>query len=229
MCQILAFCLRQGFMYYIFTTLNRGTQLLQTRPANAVFQLLISTFFRKKPTFGGAEGVEPVDLTPSAVISKCSFVVQKHAVVMHACTCWGWNESEGSGCWDHELDAKQRQAVGGCGGDGGGVSSPHRRICLPVYVGLCSLSAACDPFADRPQRSLLCRGFHANAASGKTKDEDALGGDQREALFFFFLACCLLCVLKLHGNIETWEKKTLRNNCFWSFSSDFLMRPCCAS
>lgn len=55
-----------------------------------------------------------------------------------------------------------------------GVATHVLSICVHVQ-GLCLFPTPCDLFADRPQCSPLCRGFYANAAGGKTKDEDSLG------------------------------------------------------
>lgn len=45
-------------------------------------------------------------------------------------------------------------------------------VCVPALFFFLSLSLSlCDLFANRPQCSPLRRGFHANAAGGKTKDE----------------------------------------------------------
>lgn len=89
----------------------------------------------------------------------------------HSFNCW-WNRSGVSLLCNTTLDAK-------------GVATYVLSMC--VCVGLCLFSSPCDPFADRPQCSPLCRGFHANAASGKTKDEDSLGLDQRDHCFSLLL------------------------------------------
>lgn len=54
-----------------------------------------------------------------------------------------------------------------------GVATHVWSIC--ACVGPCLFSPPCDLFADRPTCSPFCQGFHANAASGKTKDEDSFG------------------------------------------------------
>lgn len=57
---------------------------------------------------------------------------------------------------------------------GQGVATHILSICT-CYAGPCLFSPPYDLFADRPQCSPLCGGFHANAAGGKTKDEEQLG------------------------------------------------------
>lgn len=64
---------------------------------------------------------------------------------------------------------------------GQGVATHFLSICM------CSFPLLYDLFADRPQCSPLCRGFHANADGGKTKDEEQLGSRENTALVSHFL------------------------------------------
>lgn len=90
----------------------------------------------------------------------------------------------------------------------GGSGRGHTSFKVFVCVGLCLFSSPCDPFADRPQCSPLWRGYHANAASGETKNEDSLGFDQRHhcfSLVLVLLSACSEAHILYRDGIEGWR------------------------
>lgn len=100
-----------------------------------------------------------------------------------------WNRSGVSLLCNTALDVK-------------GVATHVLSIC--ACVDLCLFSSPCDLFADRPQCSPLCRGFHANAAGGKTKDEDSLGQwDRSLGLLLLLTSVYWECQTSSHHQHQT--------------------------